>query len=103
DRIVWVEGATEEDCLPLILRKKQRELGAGTAIVGLADSSELKMGGDRAERIHQLMSKLSSGRSILPPVVGVILDPETLTLEQQAQKLSKHNWLGYLGRRMYEN
>jgi predicted ATPase len=102
DRILWVEGRTEETCFPIILGQLAGRRLMGTVIVGLRSTGELE-GGD-AERILDIYSRLSNARSLMPPTIGFVFDQDGRTAEQRKNILRRTGPnVKFLPRRMYEN
>lgn len=107
DKILWVEGKTEERCFSLILETLARHPLMGLAIVGVLDTGYLESKDVR--RIHEIytrMTTLSGG--LIPPAVGFIFDREgrTKTQREDLERMSKQNKTGhiyFLPRRLYEN
>ena len=102
DNILWVEGATEELCFPLILNKVAGRSQMGTAILGIRQVGDLE--GRDAERIFDIYSRLSRGTSLLPPAIGFYFDAEcrTVAAREDIRRRSR-NRVDFLPRRMFEN
>jgi hypothetical protein len=102
DRILWVEGRTEETCFPIVLSELAGRRLMGTVIVELRSTGELE-GGD-AERIVDIYSRLSSAKSLMPPSIGFILDQEG-RLDEERRKIIRRTGsnVKFLPRRMFEN
>jgi predicted ATPase len=103
DYILWVEGKTERDCFPLILKKlKPNRLMMGTEFVPVLSPDEAV--GKNAERVLKIYEQLSQGRGLLPPAVGFIFDRDCRD-ESKLVKLEKlfAPKLRFIKRRMYEN
>lgn len=102
DRILWVEGPTERDCFPLILRKLHPKRLKGTEFVPVLSADEVL--GKQADRVMMIYERLSSGRGLLPPAVGFIFDRECRKAEE-LDRLERHahRTVRFVGRRMYEN
>ncbi|HLY27395.1 MAG TPA: AAA family ATPase, partial [Aggregatilineales bacterium] len=99
DQILWVEGATEERCFPLIVERILRQPMLGTAIIGVAETSLFdKKNSNVLVRIYE---RLSRGRGLIPPSIGIILDREARSDELIAKL--EANGLSFLARSMYEN
>lgn len=102
DYILWVEGPTERDCFPLILKKLRPTRLRGTEFVPVLSVDEAL--GKEANRVIRTYERLSQGRNLLPPATGFIFDRECRTapaiadLARQAGRTVK-----FLKRRMYEN
>ena len=102
DQILWVEGATEQECFPLIVKEVLRHSMMGTAVIGIRETGDLE--GRDAKRVFQLYNRLSKASVLLPPALGFILDEECRSSEQKEElrKLSGGRVV-FLPRRMYEN
>jgi predicted ATPase len=102
DNILWVEGATEALCFPLILNRVAKKALMGTAIVGVRQVGDLE--GRDAKRVLEIYNSLSKGASFLPPAIGFVLDRECRNSQQQEElnRLSR-NLVTFLPRRMYES
>ncbi|NES22407.1 MAG: ATP-binding protein [Symploca sp. SIO3E6] len=102
DNILWVEGATEQECFPLILEKVANKPLRGTQIIAMKNTGDLE--GKRAHIIFDIYDKLSGSKSLLPPTIGFVFDREQRS-EQEMKDLQKRcsNPVEFLPRRMYEN
>jgi len=102
DNIIWVEGETDEDCLPLILRANNVPL-FGTKILRLAHS------GDFTDKKHgvssvKLYRRLSAGEALLPPALAFVFDADLesnlehvkLEFGKQVRFLCRQNYESYL-------
>jgi len=102
DRVLWVEGPTETECYPLLLKAEGRELEFGTAIAPLRNTGDLES--RHGEAIADIYRNLSSAYALLPSPIGVSLDgdkrdmPNLKTLERAFGKI-----ITFLPRRCYEN
>ncbi len=102
DSILWVEGATEELCFPVILSKIAKVALSGTVIVGVINTGDFL--GKHSKLTWEIYTKLTKGGVLLPPAVGFLFDREHVQepLIQDLGKRSDGN-LRFLPRRMYEN
>jgi predicted ATPase len=102
DNVLWVEGATEAICFPIILNRIAKKSLMGTAIVGVRQVGDLE--GRDAKRVFEIYNSLSATASLIPPAIGFLLDRECRN-SQQRQELNKlgKNRVTFLPRRMYEN
>jgi hypothetical protein len=102
ERMLWVEGRTEELCFPILMGPANAVHIRDTKIVGLVDT-----GGVTARdsaRTLEIYRRLSGGQLLLPPACGFLLDRETLSDTQQADVTREsRGQVRFLGRRMYEN
>lgn len=102
DKILWVEGATEEECFKLIIRNSKKEILWGVDILGVRSTGELQ--GKKAEVTYDIYTKLSNGIGIVPPAVAFIFDKELRTEREMTDlKRKSKGKVFFLPRRMYEN
>jgi hypothetical protein len=102
DKILWVEGRTEEKCFPLIVEKLMRLPLMGIEILGIRQTGDLE--GRDARKVFEIYRSLTKGASLLPPAVAFILDDEGR--DEAAKRELSHlsgNLARFLPRRMYEN
>lgn len=102
DRILWVEGPTEQQAFPEIIDILTDIQLMGTAIVPVRATGDLE--GRDAKRIFEMYRTLTRGNALLPPVLAFILDPETRD-EQERKELIEQSarTARFLSRRMFEN
>ena len=102
ERILWVEGATEEVCFKLIIERLQKEPIWGTEILGVRNTGDLD--GKLAEAAYDIYNKLSKGLGIIPPAVGFIFDREGRSeIQQNDLDRKSKSRVHFLKRRMFEN
>jgi len=105
DRILWVEGPTEEICFPIILSKLAPEFLIGTKIISVKNTGDL-LGKKThfAEVMFDLYRRLSGGNNLYPPVLGFVFDRENRDKQdmEDLQKRSSER-VYFLKRCMYEN
>jgi hypothetical protein len=83
DRIVWVEGPTEEICFPEIYKAEtKKSVPASCKILAVSDTGRLTEGKNKAA-IFQLYRALAEKAAPLVSDVKFSLDSETLTPEQK--------------------
>ncbi|MDA8119221.1 AAA family ATPase [Acidiferrobacter thiooxydans] len=102
DRILWVEGKTEESCFPIILGDIVARQSVSTAILTVANTGDFSR--KDKQRIINIYTKLSGTYSLLPPTIAFLFDREELS-EQRCVDLQKQTAgkVHFLKRRMYEN
>ncbi len=102
DRILWVEGPTEQQSFPEIIDTLTDIQLMGTTIVPVRATGDLE--GRDAKRIFEMYRTLTKGNALLPPVLAFILDPETRD-EQERKELIEQSaqTARFLSRRMFEN
>ena len=83
DRIIWVEGPTEEICFPEIYKTETRKpVSAGCKILAVSDTGRLT-GGRNKEVTFRLYRSLAEKAAPLVAEVKFSLDSETLTPDQK--------------------
>jgi AAA15 family ATPase/GTPase len=102
DKILWVEGKTEEICFPKILKSLCKNHLLGISIIGILHTSDLE--NRDADRIVEIYERLSKSNALLPPALGFILDKEDRSKQKldDIEKRSK-GLVKFLPRRLYEN
>jgi hypothetical protein len=102
DDILWVEGPTEEECFPLILKKVANRRLMGTKITAIVQTGDFES--KHSDTILEVYRRLSEGGGLLPPAVGFIFDREDR--DEEARKDLERRSDGkvvFTKRRMYEN
>lgn len=102
DRVLWVEGRTEEMCYQTIVTGLLGKSMLGTTILGVLNVGDLE--GRYAESAFRIYKKLSEGGGLLPPAVGFVFDREGRS-DQDREDLIRESRgdVSFLPRRMYEN
>lgn len=102
DYILWVEGKTERECFPLILKKLRPRRLMGTEFVPVLGPDETV--GKNADSVIKIYEQLTQGRGLLPPAVGFIFDRDCRD-ESKMQALERRfaPKLRFIKRQMYEN
>ena len=103
DRVLWVEGQTEEICFPLILQGLSEEQLMGTAILRVQHTGDFNRKDTRnVIEIYERLSQLEGG--LVPPVVGFIFDRETRS-ERNVEDLTRQSGgrIHFTRKRMFEN
>jgi predicted ATPase len=108
DRIIWVEGPTEEAAFPYIFEQTRDESSSEraqrspqfTAVVATGDFTAKRT---RHDLIFDIYSRLSSSVAALPGAATFAFDAEDMTVDQK-RDLKKHanGRLTFLPRRMFE-
>jgi predicted ATPase len=102
DKILWVEGRTEEKCFPIIVEKLMHRPLMGIEILGIVQTGDLE--GRDAKKIFKIYRSLAQGASLLPPAVAFVLDDEGRNDATKKELLTMSGDLAlFLPRRMYEN
>ncbi|MFO1262125.1 MAG: AAA family ATPase [Rhodoferax sp.] len=85
DRVLWVEGQTEELVFPELLRWSCPEIAAGTSVLRVERTGTFSKKGVEPTEVVQLYERLSTSSALVPPMVCILLDGETLTKEKRDQ------------------
>jgi len=102
DRVLWVEGQTEEQCFPIILRTLAKLPALGTAILRVQHTGDLNPKHlKNVLSTYERLSHLANG--LVPPAVGFIFDKEERTESKLSDLRHLSSRLHFLPRRMYEN
>ena len=102
DNILWVEGPTEEICVPMILQKVAKLPLLGTAIIGVKHTGDLE--GKQAKKVYEIYDKLSKASGLIPPAIGFIFDREGRSKKERDDIERMSGGLAtFLPRRLYEN
>lgn len=103
DRVLWVEGQTEEIVFPKLLREYSPEISAGTAVLRVTHTGTFESSKVHINEVAKTYSRLTQ-TSLAPPMVAIILDREGRQ-PQDIQKIERENnkLLHFLPYRMIEN
>jgi hypothetical protein len=104
DAIIWVEGQTEQECLPLLFEAQRIELPRGVSFVAVMHTGDFDIEEDRATLVFRIYERLSQVNALVPPALAFIFDQEGRN-EQELADLKRRGsgrvW--FLPRMMYEN
>lgn len=77
DSVCWVEGRTESECFPLILRRLAPQLLSGLAMLPLVATGDVTQKKRRdLQLVLDIYERVSKSGSLMPPVVAFLLDRE---------------------------
>ena len=76
DKVLWVEGETEEAIFPLLLRKFFPELAQGIAVLPLHATGDFEAKKYEAKKVAAIYKTLSESSFLAPPMVAITLDRE---------------------------
>jgi hypothetical protein len=103
DRVLWVEGITEEKAYPLVLAQFGID-ATGLFIVAVRNTSDFSSRRLPIELVIDIYRRLSGGKFLIPAAAGFIFDAESRTPEQQKDASRQSGGvLRFLARRMFEN
>lgn len=104
DRVLWVEGQTEELVMPEILRWACPEIAAGTAVLRVAQTGTFNTKRLKASAVAEIYESLARSSALVPPLVGILLDREhRKTSEVKEISRQSNGKLHFLERTMLEN
>ena len=104
DRVLWVEGTTEELVMPALLRFACPEIAAGTAVLRVERTGTFSRKGVEPQEVARLYERLSTSSAFVPPMTCILLDGERKTTEERREmETSSQGRLRFLDRRMLEN
>jgi predicted ATPase len=103
DRVLWVEGETEEKCFPMIVRQLMNEQLLGTAILRVQHTGDFTQKQTKnVIAIYERLSQVEGG--LVPPVVGFIFDRETRSRQEvEDLKRQSRKRIHFTPKRMFEN
>ena len=102
DRVLWVEGQTEEIVMPELLRTFCPDIAAGTVVLRVEHTGTFEKKGVDPAEVSKLYTRLSGSSALVPPMVAILLDKELHT-KAECAKLEGNSNLKFLERRMLEN
>lgn len=104
DKILWVEGPTEETAFNALLERGMLHTDSSLNIVAVKNTGDFDRKNKRIELIIDIYRKLSEGNALMPPAVGFVFDREDLN-DTNIQDIRRRTdgLVSFLPRRMYEN
>src|SRR5438270_13838373 len=75
DAVLWVEGATEQECFPKIIRHFDRNVPLGTAIVAVRSTDEI-VSRRLTRAVLDIYQRISTANALLPRTIAILLDRE---------------------------
>ena len=104
DRVLWVEGTTEEICFPIIF-SGEKMLPLGTSILSVVSTGDFQQKNKKdINKILNIYRKLSGSTALVPRAVGFLFDKEGLSdadIQKQTDEFKES--VKFLKRKMYEN
>lgn len=104
DKVLWVEGETEEAIFPLILRHFFPTIAQGIAVLTLHATGDFEARKYRADKVAKIYKKLSQGSFLAPPLVTIALDREKKSISE-IEKIEKESEgvIHFLPKTMFED
>jgi len=81
DRLLWVEGATEEQCFPIIIAGVLKLQLRGLRVVSVVNTGDFDS--RRAKSVGAVYGKLTAATTVLPPAVAFVFDRESRSQEER--------------------
>jgi hypothetical protein len=104
DRVLWVEGQTEELVFPDLLKHACPEIAAGTAVLRVERTGTFAKKGLPPDEVVSVYERLSQSSALVPPMFCVLLDSENRKPEERADlERRSSEKLRFLPDRMLEN
>lgn len=104
DRVLWVEGQTEELVIPALLQHFCPEIAPGTAVIRVEHTGTFEKKGVDPNEVAALYTRLTSSSALVPPIVGILLDREKRSKAECARlTASSSGVLKFLDETMIEN
>lgn len=103
DRVLWVEGETEEKCFPMILQKNSVRIKRGTMILKVQNTGDFD--GKHADKVVAIYQRLSQAQGgLFPKNIGYVFDRE-LRSKSKLEDLERlcPSRIHFTKRRLYEN
>lgn len=85
DRVLWVEGETEEAVFPLLLQHFFPALVQGIAVLPLHATGDFESRKYEPKKVAEIYRKLSHGSFLAPPMVAIALDKERKSNSEVSQ------------------
>jgi hypothetical protein len=102
DRVLWVEGPTEERCFPLIIRKFCPIELPGTIVRHVFATGDFDA--RDKEKVISVYERLTTSQALIPPALGFIFDSDGRSLQKKEDlKKRADARVFFLNRRLYEN
>lgn len=104
DRVLWVEGQTEETVLPQLLQHFCPEVSSGTAVLRVEHTGAFEKKGISPTEVAKIYKRLTESSALVPPMVAILLDRESRTTSE-CLRISKESAgvIHFLERTMLEN
>lgn len=103
ERVIWVEGPTEELCFPYLYQKLVGPMPPGTVITSVAATGDFNSKKRDTAMVYEVYSRLSAAASTLVVAVAFSFDTEKLTDSEKAEmQRNSGGRLHFLPRRHFE-
>jgi hypothetical protein len=104
DNVVWVEGPTEEECFPKIIRAKSITTPPGLAVLAVRATGDFDGRRASAVAIWEIYNRLTTVGTLMPTNIAISLDKEDRSATDMARaKEMSRGLMHFLPRRCFEN
>ena len=104
NQILWVEGQTEQECFPILMKYAGKELPPGLSVVAVRNTGDFEGRKPKAALIWQIYKRLSESNALIPPAMGFSFDREgRIETEMEDMRRESANKVSFLPRKTYEN
>ncbi|MCA3717912.1 MAG: AAA family ATPase [Brevundimonas sp.] len=103
DKIIWVEGETEQFCFPEICRTQLGGVPLGLSFLPLRSTADVETNNKNAEKALGIYDRISSLGAIIPPAVAFSFDRELRSPQDVDDLKRRARRTLVLGRRTIEN
>lgn len=85
DKVIWVEGETEEAIFPILLRRYFPSQAQGVAVLPLYATGDFEARRYSPKKVAEIYRRLSEGSFLAPPMIAIALDREQKQANDIAQ------------------
>jgi hypothetical protein len=104
DRVLWVEGPTEEACFRILIETLMQRPLMGTVIAAVRDTGRLTTRHPSAALVWEIYCKLSGAGALMPAALAFSFDRDGRSRREMEDILRQSGGkVHFLPRRMYEN
>jgi predicted ATPase len=104
DAVIWVEGQTEQEAFPILLRELTGANPVGVSFRAMRHTSDFERKRREPVEAWDLYSRLSSGGALVPPAIAFAFDRDERSEQVIADMIRQSGGRAkFLPREMYEN
>lgn len=104
DKVIWVEGQTEQECFPKLASYKLRKIPLGLSFIAVHNTGDFEANDSTSRKIWELYKRLGDANGILPVAIAFSLDDEGRSAKEKADlRRETGGKMHFLPRRAYEN
>jgi hypothetical protein len=104
DYVLWVEGSTEQECFPLIIKHFQITLPLATSVISLRAPTDIDGKRPEAKVFREIYDRVAKSCSLVPSAIAFILDREKRSQQERddLERIKEYS-IRFIPRRTYEN